>query len=321
MKKINIIFTFLIISLTGFGFFVYNVCKINNSPSPTLIHKGESLVKIAKKLNCEGFCLFSFRVLHKFKNSTIKKGEYLIPEKTDIFEVYNIITEGKTLKYFITFEEGMTSKEIFDRINQMNDLEDLNPISEVPVEGTLLPETYQYEKLTKRKKLIKKMQKDMQDFIDKAWQTRDSSIPLKSKQEAIILASVVEKESAIEHEKPMIASLFYNRLHANIRLQSDPTTIYEITQGKSKLSRLLTRKDTKMEGAYNTYKIKGLPVGPICNPSKSSIIAVLHPKHTDAIYFVAKGDGSGEHIFAKDYQEHLENIKKYKQNLAKQINE
>lgn len=318
MKK-NFIFL-LTISLLFFTI-VKHYTVLNNINKMVLVRKGENLTIIARKLNCQNICLVSLKIYDKFKNSTIKKGEYVLPEKASIFEIYDIISQGKTVKYFITFEEGLTSREIFDKINAMHNIEDKTLLSEIPAEGTLLPETYQYERLTKRKKIAKKMQKDMQDFLNTAWETRDKSIPLQSKEEVIILASVVEKESGIESEKPMIASLFYNRLKKNMRLQSDPTTIYEITQGKYKLDRLLSRKDTKMLGKYNTYKIKGLPIGAICNPGKSSILAVLHPKHTDAVYFVAKGDGSGEHFFASEYKEHLENIKIYKQNLQKRIKE
>ena len=171
-----------------------------------------------------------------------------------------------------------------------------------------MPETYYFAKGFDREELLLKMKNDLQSFLDTEWQKRDADIPLKNKYEVLILASIVEAEAKNDAERPIIASVYINRIEKKMRLQADPTTIYEITRGKYKMPRLLTLKDLQIKGEWNTYKKYGLPKTPICNAGKASILATLHPARTDYLYFVAKKDLSG-HIFAKDFQEHLNNKK------------
>jgi UPF0755 protein len=183
-------------------------------------------------------------------------------------------------------------------------------VAEIPAEGTLLPETYSYQRGDSCNDLIGRMKAAMQHAIDELWPARTPGLPFADAQEAVILASIVEKETGLAAERPLVASVFVNRLVDGMPLQSDPTVIYAITQGRGKLDRQLLRSDWQIESPYNTYVARGLPPGPIANPGRAAIAAVLDPAKTDYLYFVA--NGTGGHAFAVTLDEHNRNVEAWR---------
>jgi len=183
-------------------------------------------------------------------------------------------------------------------------------IDEVPPEGSLLPETYLFSRDDSRQAVLARMREAMQQTLAELWPKRREGLPLATPEEAVTLASIVEKETGVAAERPLVAGVFINRLKKKIPLQSDPTVIYGITLGKTELDRPLSRKDLKTATPYNTYTIQGLPPGPIANPGRDALQAVMAPTETDYIYFVA--DGSGGHAFAKTLEEHNRNVAKWR---------
>ena len=179
-----------------------------------------------------------------------------------------------------------------------------------PAEGRVLPETYSYRLGNSRDAVVERMTAAMRDLLAELWAGRAADLPFDRPMEAVILASIVEKETSRSAERARIAGVFINRLRKGMRLQSDPTVVYGLTDGRGPLGRSLTRRDLETDHPYNTYKIKGLPPEPICNPGRASLEAVLHPMVTDALYFVA--DGTGGHVFAKTLAEHNRNVARWR---------
>ena len=238
----------------------------------------------------------------------LKAGEYEFPEKSSIDKVLSIITSGRAVTYKLTVPEGWTTQMAVARVAENDVL--TGEVTNVPVEGAIMPETYVFRRGLTRQKMLDDMQAAENKLLDEAWKARSADTILKSKEEAVILASIVEKETGIPEERPLVASVFLNRLKQNVRLQSDPTIIYGLVGGKGKLDRALTKDDLNSDTAYNTYKIDGLPPGPIANPGRASLEAVLNPPDTGYLYFVA--DGSGGHAFAKTLEEHNANVAKWR---------
>ena len=238
----------------------------------------------------------------------LKAGEYEFPAKASIDQVLAIITSGRAVTYKVTIPEGWTTEMAVARVVENDVL--TGDVKAVPVEGTIMPETYVFRRGLTRQKMLDDMQAAQAKMLDEAWKARAVSSTLKTKEEAVTLASIVEKETAIPEERPLIASVFHNRLKQGMRLQSDPTIIYGLVGGKGKLERGLTKDDLDSDTAYNTYKINGLPPGPIANPGRASLEAVLNPPDTGYLYFVA--DGSGGHAFAKTLEEHNANVAKWR---------
>ena len=277
------------------------------------VNNGDNINFIAKKLEKDNIINSAtlFKVFFKVNNvfNICKKvhiGEYELSTGKHFADVINMVCKGLVIQYSITLPEGLYTSQIIDILNNTNELGGDKITNKDIGEGMLLPETYYFAKGFDREELLLKMKNDLQSFLDTEWQKRDAYIPLKNKYEALILASIVEAEAKNDAERPIIASVYINRLRKKMRLQADPTTIYEITKGKYKMPRLLTLKDLQIKGDWNTYRKYGLPKTPICNAGKASILATLHPARTDYLYFVAKKDLSG-HIFAKDFQEHFRN--------------
>jgi UPF0755 protein len=238
----------------------------------------------------------------------LKAGEYEFPEKSSIDQVLAIITSGRAVTYKITVPEGWTTQMAVARVTENEVL--TGDVTTVPVEGAIMPETYVFRRGLTRQKMLDDMQAAQNKILDEAWKGRAAGSVLKTREEAVILASIVEKETGIPEERPLIASVFLNRLKQGVRLQSDPTIIYGLVGGKGKLDRGLTKDDLASDTAYNTYKIDGLPPGPISNPGRASLVAVLNPPDTGYLYFVA--DGSGGHAFAKTLEEHNANVAKWR---------
>lgn len=261
--------------------------------------------------------LFFAKLYCEFYNKNIIAGEYSLKSGAKIFDIMKIFTEGKVIQHQITIPEGFTVKQVIERLRKLNNITHFPDKLNIIKEGTLLPETYFYTYGTFDLDIIKKMQKMMSDFIAIEWQKRDKSIDqiINSPEEAIILASIVEKETYIDSEKQLIAGVYLNRLKKNMKLQACPTVIYGLNlieasdwKGKVLYSHL------KSESKYNTYLHKGLPPTPICNPGKKSILAVLHPRWTEKLFFVH--EKNGKHAFANDFEEHKKNIKLVKQKAA-----
>ena len=272
-----------------------------------LINRGMTADSISKKLASQSIIddRLVFKVgLRVFADSkSLKAGEYKIPAKSSPSEVIRILQSGKQLFRSITVAEGLTSSQVHSLIAGVEELTGV--IQKIPEEGTLLPETYYFTYGENRMALLDRMKKSMSQLSKKLWMDRAANLPLTSIKDAIILASIVEKETAKSGERPHVASVFINRLRIKMRLQSDPTVIYGITLGKEPLGRRLTRSDLRRESPFNTYLIEGLPPSPIANPGSKAIEAVLHPKKSNDLYFVA--DGKGGHVFAETLEEHNRN--------------
>jgi UPF0755 protein len=238
----------------------------------------------------------------------LKAGEYEFPASASMEQVLAMIISGNVKTYKLTIPEGWTTQMAVARVAENDVL--TGEVTAMPVEGAILPETYVFRRGLTRQKMLDDMQAAQAKMLDELWGKRSVGDTVKTKEQAVILASIVEKETAIPEERPLIASVFHNRLKQGMRLQSDPTIIYGLVGGKGKLDRGLTKDDVASDTAYNTYRIDGLPPGPIANPGRASLEAVLNPPDTGYLYFVA--DGSGGHAFAKTLEEHNANVAKWR---------
>jgi len=247
------------------------------------------------------------------KQHALQAGEYVFEALITPRGVMEKLVAGKTVVHRLTIAEGMTSVEVVATLNAAPGL--AGEILRVPEEGSLLPETYHYALGDSRAVLIERMQRAMARLVDELWSARDPAVGLDEAHEAVVLASVVERETALADEMPVIAGVFHNRLRQGMRLQADPTVIYALTGGKKPLGRALRRADLWVESPYNTYRNGGLPPGPIANPGRAALAAVLHPAKTSAFYFVA--DGSGGHAFAETLDEHNRNVARWRATRAK----
>ncbi len=280
------------------------------------IKKGSSLSSVATLLAEKN--VIRFPLVFKLKGrlmgwgDKIKAGEYQFEPNISSSEVLDKIVNGDILYHQVTIPEGKTVGEIMYIIETHPKLS--GEISIEVKEGELLPETYSFSAGQNKNDLIKEMQKKMQKTLDKAWKNREKNPYIKTKQDALILASIIEKETAVASERALVASVFLNRLKKGMRLQTDPTVIYAITNGEFNFGRKLYRKDLQYDNPYNTYKYYGLPPGPICNPGEESIVAALNPEHSDYYYFVA--DGNGGHSFGKTLKEHNQNVANWKKKKA-----
>lgn len=239
---------------------------------------------------------------------TLKAGEYVFPAGVSAIEAVRIMKEGRTVVRRLTIPEGLTTAQVMQILAQEPALS--GDVPELPPEGSLLPETYHFSYGDSRSDIVGRMMAMMDAALSEAWPQRDPGVPVSSPAEAVVLASIVEKETSVPEERAMVAGVFANRLARNMRLQSDPTVVYALTGGTGPLGRALTREDWKVESPYNTYVVGGLPPEPIANPGRASIEAVLKPARHDYLYFVA--DGSGGHAFAKTLADHNRNVARWR---------
>ncbi len=251
---------------------------------------------------------YIFLAATRLKKSNLQAGEYELPAAASIRELIALLQSGKVYQRTLTIPEGLTVLEIAGIVGAAEALSG-NSLATFP-EGSLLPETYHYTYGEDRLELMVRMQKAMSDEVNKLWPERDPDLPLKTPEEMVALASVVEKETGIPSERARVAGVFINRLKQGMPLQSDPTVIYALTQGQAPLGRALLLKDLETSSPYNTYKVRGLPPGPIANPGKESLKATVHPEKHDYLYFVA--DGTGGHAFAKTLKEHNKNVQNWR---------
>ena len=314
---IYFLLAFLVVSLMGGSVLTTYTQFVAEGPlevqTETLVEPGNSLRKIARQLAQEGIIaspsIFELGVRASGQSNKIKAGEYSIPRHASAKMVMNILTSGNTYVRRLVVPEGLTSEQVMALVNRAKGL--MGEVLQTPKEGTLLPDTYHYSYGDTKEWMVERMKNAMDKTVEELWANRDPKITLKSPKEAIVMASIIEKETSRNSERAHIASVFYNRMKQGIRLQSDPTVIYAVTDGHVDKMKRVTYKDLKFQSPYNTYVIYGLPRAPISNPGRASIEAVLHPMTTKDVYFVA--DGRGGHVFSPTYKEHQKNVENWRQ--------
>jgi UPF0755 protein len=276
------------------------------------IPRGSGLSSIANRLEAEGLInnatIFKLVTQMRGNEANFKAGEFALTPGSSMAQIYEDLANGRAILYPVTAPEGTTSVQIVRILDTIDTLVDDNP--SVPPEGTLLPETYLTPRGLTQSAALEKMARAQTALLDEIWDQRAPDLPIKTREEAIILASIVEKETGIGMERDKVAGVFINRLRRGMRLQSDPTIIYGITGGDP-LGRRIRQSEINRVTDWNTYQIPALPRTPICNPGEAAIRAVLNPAETDALFFVA--DGTGGHAFARTLQEHDRNVAKWRQ--------
>jgi len=274
-----------------------------------IVPSGSTLTSAAQKLEDEGLIGSADAFLLRAKifggSEPIQAGEFLLPEGASPNRILAIFQSGQVLRRFVTIPEGMPSVLVHDKL-MAEPL--LTGEIDVPAEGSVLPDTYDFERGETRAAVLARMQAAMARAIEELWPTKGPRSVVDTPAEAVTLASIVEKETGVPEERGMVAGLYSNRLRVGMRLQADPTIIYPITQGRP-LGRRILRSEIDAVNGYNTYSMAGLPEGPITNPGRDSIAAVLNPDQTDALYMVA--DGSGGHAFGRTLAEHEANVERW----------
>ena len=280
-----------------------------------VVRTGAGLAEIAGSLERNGI-ITDARIFRHVTSTylrdgeSLKAGEYEIKAGASMKEIMDLLKSGKSILYSVSMPEGLTVKQMFKRLADDPVLEGELP-AELPQEGSLRPDTYKYSRGTKRSEIVSQMAAAQQKLVDQIWEKRDPDLPIKTKEEFVTLASIVEKETGKDDERAHVASVFINRLTKGMRLQSDPTIVYGLFGGDGKPSdRPIYQSDLKKETPYNTYVIKGLPPGPIANPGRAALEAVAHPWKTKDLYFVA--DGTGGHVFAATLEEHNANVRAWR---------
>jgi UPF0755 protein len=276
------------------------------------VKKGDIFRNVSADLAKQGIItnsvIFNVWARYAKQDENLKFGNYMISSKSSMSEVLSLITSGKAINEQITFPEGFTSYQIVERLKSNLELE--GEVGPIPLEGSLAPNTYSYQKGDARRDILKKMTEMQKNIINKAWTSRSKDLPFNNKKEAIIIASIIEKETSQKNELKLVSGVIMNRLKSGIPLGMDSTIVYEFTKGNPKNMRSIKQSDLKRDSKYNTRKFTGLPPSAIGNPGKLAIEAALNPEKTDFFYFVA--DGSGGHIFAKTLKQHNINVAKWR---------
>lgn len=314
----------LTLTVVGGGLALWWGVSQFQKPGPLLmpfeftVSRGMSMGEIAYELERQGgisnryIFIAGTRVLGQ--QGDLQAGDYALEPAMSMNDILTMISEGKVIARRVTIPEGLTSFEIVRTLKSTDDLE--GEVTDIPVEGSLLPDTYNYSRGETRSAVIARMQEAMTEALDTLWGQRVADLPFNTKKDAVILASIVEKETGHPEERARVAGVFINRLRINMPLQTDPTVIYALTEGRHKndgrgpLGRRLLRKDLQYDSPYNTYLYPGLPPGPIANPGRDSLAATLNPESHNYLYFVA--DGTGGHVFAKTLAEHNRNVARWR---------
>jgi len=318
-KRILAVFLILAVLGAGAAFFAVRYEDQNfAAPGPSvtetivMVEPGSSLPRIAGQLERAGILedafLFRIGVMRREATTLLKAGEYAFPPGVSMARAMEMLVNHEAIQHRITIAEGLTVAMTI-RIIEADPIL-TGEITKIPPEGSLLPETYLFERGVTRQEMIGRMRDAQTRLFETLWPTRKADLPVDTMEEALILASIVEKETGIAAERPRIASVFTNRLRIGMRLESDPTIIYGLTGGEP-LGRGLRVSELERPNPYSTYQIDGLPPTPICNPGRDAIAAVLNPPEGDELFFVA--DGTGGHAFARTYAEHLRNVAAWRQ--------
>ena len=318
----------LVLVVLGAGlFFLYGKSVFEasgplNEPQTVVIKEGSSLSQISAKLLSNDVIdngwIFSQGVKAHKAQSSMKAGEYIFKPQMSMYDVMETIRSGKGILHKVTLPEGLTVFQIFERLAKNEILEGALPET-LPAEGSLMPDTYPFQRGTTRAEVIERMRLAQESFLSRVWAKRIPDLPISTPEELVTLASIVEKETGKADERPRVASVFINRLNRGMKLQSDPTILYGIFGGEGKPSdRPIYKSDIETPTPYNTYTIPALPPGPIANPGRAAMEAVANPSRTDDIFFVA--NGTGGHVFAKTLDEHNQNVARWRQ-IEKQLKE
>ncbi|MGC2778154.1 MAG: endolytic transglycosylase MltG [Bradyrhizobium sp.] len=313
----NAIITLLLLAMIGAGAAYYYGRQILEAAGPLQEDKIVNIPQragkrdIADVLAREGVIdvnpwIFIGGVYALKASSDLKPGEYAFQKNASLRDVIGVIVEGKVVQHSVTIPEGLTSEQIVARLSE-NEIF-TGSVREIPREGTLLPETYKFPRGTSRDQVIQRMQQAQKRVLAEIWERRSPDVPVKTPEQLVTLASIVEKETGKPDERSRVAAVFVNRLKQRIKLQSDPTIIYGLVGGKGTLGRPIKRSEITQPSPYNTYVIEGLPPGPISNPGRASLEATATPARTRDLYFVA--DGSGGHAFTETYDLHQKNVAK-----------
>jgi UPF0755 protein len=280
-----------------------------------MVRQGNGLAEIAANLERNGIIadgrIFRYvTATYLRKGETLKAGEYEIKAGASMKDVMETLESGKSILYSVVLPEGLTVRQMMLKLAEDTVLEGDLP-AELPPEGSLRPDTYKFSRGTKRGEILSQMRAAQQKMVDQIWERRDPDLPVKSKEDFVVLASIVERETGKEDERAHVASVFINRLQKGMRLQSDPTIVYGLFGGDGKPSdRPIYKSDLSKQTPYNTYQIKGLPPTPIANPGRAALEAVANPWRTNDLYFVA--DGTGGHVFAATLEEHNANVRRWR---------
>jgi UPF0755 protein len=326
VRFVNGLLTFILLLMLLVGAAAYVFDSQIDAPGPqqqgktVVIPKNEGTLEIAARLEREGIVtdrrlfVVGYRwtqlaaMIEGTKPVPLKAGDYAVKQNASVRQVIDLLSEGKTMSYRVTIPEGLTSHVIIERLKADANLS--GEIEGVPPEGSLLPETFIVERGMARQAVVDRMQAEARKLQEKAWAQRKKDLPLKSLEEALVLASIVEKETGRSDERDRVAAVFINRLKQNMRLQSDPTILYGQTGGKTVWNRPIQKNEIAQKTSHNTYQIDGLPPTPICNPGRAAVEAVLNPADIKALYFVA--DGAGGHVFSETLKDHNTNVQKWR---------
>jgi len=306
----NAILTMLILLAVGAGAALVIGKHRFEAPGPltkdrvVIIPRGAGTRDIADLLMREGVIdqpwTFMAGVIVLKAREGLKSGEYQFPKRASLHEVVDTIIDGKVVQHLFTVPEGSTSEQIVARLMENPALS--GNINEIPREGTLLPESYKFTRGTQRAQIIQRMQQAERRLLNEVWERRAADLPIKTPEQLVTLASIIEKETGRADERTRVAAVFVNRLRQRMRLQSDPTIVYGLVGGKGSLGHPITKSEKEQPTAYNTYLVDGLPPGPIANPGRASLEAAANPARTRELYFVA--DGTGGHTFSDSFDQH-----------------
>ena len=321
----NAVFTLVVLAIIAGGAGLYMGKRKFDATGPldrertVMIQRGQGIRDIAEQLRREGVIdqplLFVIGATFMRVTDELKAGEYLFDRQASMREVLSLLVEGRSIQHAITIPEGLTSEQIVAKLGEQDVL--TGSVREIPKEGTLLPETYKVTRGFSRDQVLQRMAAAHRRLVLEVWERRSPDLPLRSPEELVTLASIVEKETGKADERTRVAAVFINRLQRRMRLQSDPTVIYGIAGGKAVLGRGPTRDELDRPTPYNTYIVDGLPPGPIANPGRASLEATANPSRNKELYFVA--DGTGGHVFAESYEQHVKNVARWREVERQQV--
>lgn len=313
-RVVSGILTVLLVVMLAAGGMTLLIGHLYTKPGPltvsqtVVIPKGTSSNKIADDLEAEGVVssrwafMINYLVQSRMRpdDVSLKHGEYLFKPGVSIREVLEVLAEGKSVLYKVTVPEGLTSQQIVERLKSEENL--TGDVTQIPAEGSLLPETYSIEKGMSRQELIERMQLKQKQVLERTWERRRKELPIETPEQAVVMASIIEKETGRADERERIAGVFVNRLAKGMPLQSDPTILYGIYGGGVQWGKPIMQSEKDTKNAHNTYQMKGLPQTPICNPGRPALEAALNPSDHGDLFFVA--DGQGGHIFTATLKDH-----------------